>query len=285
MPLKDFPPNDTPLVTIREAAFSYGSRLVWSGLNLTIAPGEFVAVLGANGAGKTSLLKVMLGLASLSAGTVLIENEAPRKGRAVIGYVPQQKAFDPYLPVRGIDLVGYGLTGHRYGFGGSSRDAVEEAIREVGASAFAHKPIGKLSGGEQQRLRIAQALLSNPRLLLCDEPLLSLDISQRRVISALIETRRDTHKTAIVFVTHDVNPVLRLVDRVLYLADGRWAIGTPEEVLTNQTLSRLYNAPVEVVRVKGRIIVLGAGEEGTGEEAAQSQEVTEVSPAPLPAAE
>ena len=245
---------------MREAALSYGSRLVWSGLNLSVAPGEFIAVLGSNGSGKTSLLKVMLGLTSLSAGTALIENEPPRRGSSVIGYVPQQKSFDPYLPVRGIDLVRYGLNGHQYGFLRGPLGAVEKVIAEVGASAFAEKPIGKLSGGEQQRLRIAQALLSDPRLLLCDEPLLSLDISQQRVVSALIGTRCRARNTAVIFVTHDINPVLGMIDRVLYLANGCWVIGTPDEVLTSETLSRLYDAPVDVVRVNGRIIVLGAGE-------------------------
>jgi len=247
-------------VVLRDASLAYGARNVWRELSLKIAPGEFIAVLGPNGSGKTSLLRVLLGLQPLAGGSVEVLGRPPGHGNRAIGYIPQQKAFDPDLPVRGRDLVRFGLDGHRLGLGWGSSAVVNAAIAAVGAESFADHPLGQLSGGEQQRLRVAQALIGDPQLLLCDEPLLSLDLSQQQVVSNLIDARRRAAHTPVIFVTHDINPVLPLVDRVLYLAHGRWVIGAPQTVLTTATLTQLYGAPVEVLRIKGRIIVMGAGE-------------------------
>jgi zinc/manganese transport system ATP-binding protein len=250
-----------PLVRLQDASLQLGQRRLWNRLNLEVQPGEFLAVLGPNGAGKTSLLKVLLGLLPLSAGSVQVNGTLPHRGSSAVGYVPQQKAFDPDLPIRGRDLVRFGLDGHRYGFPLRSAAArVEDAITAAGATAFADKPVGLLSGGEQQRLRIAQALLGDPQVLLCDEPLLSLDLSQQRVMTELIDQRRRAAGTAVIFVTHEINPILPLVDRVLYLVDGRWAVGAPHDILTTAKLTELYGTPVDVLRVRGRIVVVGAGE-------------------------
>jgi zinc/manganese transport system ATP-binding protein len=263
--------SDTPVVLLKDAALSLGERQLWSGLNLEVRPGEFIAVLGPNGSGKTSLLRVLLGLTPLSGGEARVNGQPPRRGSHLIGYVPQQRAFDPDLPIRGWDLVRLGLDGHQYGLSWGDTDGtkrVNEVIEAVGASEYAGVPIGLLSGGEQQRLRIAQALLGDPRVLLCDEPLLSLDLAHQQEVSALIDERRWAANMAVLFVTHEINPILPLVDRVLYLVDGRWAIGTPQEVLTSARLSELYGAPVEVLRVHGRVIVVGTGDEaamGAGE--------------------
>jgi zinc/manganese transport system ATP-binding protein len=251
----------TPAVSLRDATLGYGDRILWSGLNLDIERGEFIAVLGPNGSGKTSLLRVLLGLRPLSSGTVRIVGEPPGSGgNRRIGYIPQQRAID--APLRGRDLVGLGLDGHRWGTGFSRirerRQKVDAALADVGAEAFAKAPVSQLSGGEQQRLRVAQALVSDPELLLCDEPLLSLDLANQRVVSTLIDRRRRTADTAVLFVTHEINPVLPLVDRVLYLVDGRFRIGRPDEVMNSETLSELYRAKIDVVRVRGQIHVVGA---------------------------
>ncbi len=248
-------------VVLRDASLYYGARCIWHELNLTVKRGEFIAVLGPNGSGKTSLLRALLGLQPLVGGEIEVLGRRPRHGNRAIGYIPQQKTFDANLPVRGRDLVGFGLNGRRLGFGRGNASAVEAAIAAVGAGDFADKPLGRLSGGEQQRLRVAQALVGDPQLLLCDEPLLSLDLSQQQVVSELIDRRRREAHTAVIFVTHDINPVLPIVDRVLYLVAGRWVIGAPQEILTSTTLSQLYDAPVEVLRIKGRIIVMGGGED------------------------
>jgi zinc/manganese transport system ATP-binding protein len=251
------------IVELRGATVSYGDRCVLDALDLDIAPAEFLAVLGPNGAGKTTMLKVLLGLVPLAAGEVTVAGRPPRKASRAIGYIPQQAGFDRDLPIRGRDLVRFGVDGHRPGLPLTSRrtrDLVTRAIDSVGASAYASGPIGKLSGGEQQRLRIAQALVTDPDLLLCDEPLLSLDLAHQQGVSALINERREQADTAVVFVTHEINPILPYVDRVLYLVDGRWAVGTPDEVLTSARLSALYDTPVDVLRVRDRILVVGSDE-------------------------
>jgi zinc/manganese transport system ATP-binding protein len=259
-------PVATPPVSLRGASVSFGDRTLWDGLDLDVAPGEFVTVLGPNGSGKTTLVRVLLGLLPLTAGEVRIAGRPPRRGSPSIGYVPQQKALDPDLPLRGRDLVGLGLDGHRFGIGfrgrRERRERVDAALAAVGGTAYADAPVGRLSGGEQQRLRVAQALVGGPDVLLCDEPLLSLDLSHQRTVTRLIDERRRSAGTAVLFVTHEINPVLPLVDRVLYLVNGRFRIGAPEEVMTSEVLSELYDTRVDVLRVRGRLVVVGAEDHG-----------------------
>jgi len=237
-----------------------GERVLWDGLDLRVDPGEFVAVLGPNGSGKTTLLKVLLGQRELSEGTARIDGQAPSGRGSRIGYIPQQRAMELEVPLRARDLVGLGLDGHRLGIrtGRSRRAQVDAALAEVGATEYANMPVGRLSGGEQQRLRVAQALVGDPSVLLCDEPLLSLDLANQRVVSQLIDQRRTDAATAVLFVTHEINPVLPLVDRVLYLVNGQFRVGTAEEVMTSEVLSELYRTQVDVLRVRDRLVVVGA---------------------------
>lgn len=255
-----------PPVRLRDAHLSYGARTLWDGLDLDVEPGEFVAVLGPNGAGKTSLLRVLLGLQELTAGAVEIAGTPAHRGNSGIGYIPQQRSLEATLALRGRDLVGLGLDGHHWGIGlrgrSTRRRRVREALHAVGAADYADTPLGLLSGGEQQRLRVAQALVSDPGVLLCDEPLLSLDMQHQQRVSELIARQARESQAAVLFVTHEINPVLPLVDRVLYLVDGRFRIGTPDEVMNSATLSELYRTDVEVARVGGRLVVAGADRTG-----------------------
>lgn len=249
-----------PLV-LRDAALGFGARTLWRGIDLEVSPGEFLAVLGPNGSGKTTLLKTVLGLQALSAGRIEVFGRSPRRGDRRIGYVPQQRLLDASTPVRGTDLVGFGVDGARLGLPlrrRRDRERVARLVADVGAEAFAGRAAWRLSGGEQQRLRVGQAIADDPRLLLCDEPLISLDLANQAAVSDLIDRQRREHDAAVLFVTHDVNPVLHLVDRVLYLVDGRFRVGPPDEVLTTEVLSDLYRTRVDVVRVNDRVVVVGA---------------------------
>ena len=178
-----------PVVSLRGASLQFGRRALWEDLNLDIRPGEFFAVLGPNGSGKTSFLKVLLGLQQLHSGTASLGAHPVERGSRMIGYIPQQKSFAPDTPMRARDLVGLGVDGHRWGVrlgAAKANSRIDELLELVGATDYAKVPVGQLSGGEQQRLRVAQALATDPRVLLCDEPLLSLDLHHQQAVSALI---------------------------------------------------------------------------------------------------
>lgn len=242
------------------AGVSFGQRSLWSGLDLAIQPGEFITVLGPNGSGKSTLLKVILGLLPLTSGEVRVAGRPATRGDSDIGYVPQSRGFASDVPLRGRDLVQLGVDGGRWGLPApyKHRRRVQQLLDQVEAGHLASRPVGSISGGEQQRLRIAQALATDPTVLLCDEPLLSLDLRHQQRVVELVDSRRWHHETAVVFVTHEINPVLSVTDRILYMTNGAFTVGTPEEVLRTEVLSALYGAPVEVIRRAGQVVVLGA---------------------------
>lgn len=261
--------DDGALISLRAAALSYGERVLWQGLDLDVRPGEFLAVLGPNGAGKTSFVRALLGQRQLSDGTLTVLGRPPRKGSRHVGYVPQQATLSAQAMLRARDLVRFGIDGHRFGprpRTAAVRRRVDEVLASVGATAYADVPVGLLSGGERQRVRIGQALVTDPRILLCDEPLLSLDLHHQRAVTELVDARRRSHGTAVVFVTHEINPVLGLVDRVLYLARGGYRVGTPDEVLTSEALSRLYGTQVDVIRVRDRVTVVAVPDDEAAQE-------------------
>jgi zinc/manganese transport system ATP-binding protein len=261
-------------IELRDARVEVGGRTVWSDVSMSMARGEFVALLGANGSGKSTLLRVALGMLGLSAGSISVLGRPAGEANAQIGYLPQRRAFDAGMRLRGVDVVRLGYDGARWGVplpaprwsaAGRRRAAdsrrVAEAIGRVGASAYADRPIGELSGGEQQRLLIAQALVQRPRLLLLDEPLDSLDLPNQATVAALVARICREADVAVLLVAHDVNPLLPYLDRVVYLAGGHAVEGTVEEVIDSDTLSGLYGVPVEVLKARdGRLVVVGQPE-------------------------
>jgi len=251
------------VVSLRGARLSFGDRVLWEQLDLTVSAGEFIAILGPNGTGKTSLLKVLLGQLPLTSGTALIDGHPVEAGSGRIGYVPQHRAVDRGLSLRGRDMVRLGIDGHHWGLAPLRRadrarrdEAITRALEQVHATKLARVAVGVMSGGELQRVRVAQALASDPVLLLCDEPLLNLDPANARLVAKLIDQRRQSG-TAVMFVTHEVNPVLPYVDKVLYLVDGRFRIGTVDEVMTSETLSELYRTEIHVLKHGDHFIVVG----------------------------
>jgi zinc/manganese transport system ATP-binding protein len=246
---------------VEDLRVDLGGRTILAGVSFAVETGELVAVLGPNGAGKSTLLKVVLGLIKPVSGRVSVLGQGSGRANARIGYVPQFRAIEAETTLRARDVVRFGLDGNRWGPGWPSRareKRIDAALDEVDGRELARAAMGELSGGERQRLLIAQALLSDPRLLLLDEPLASPDLGREQEIIALIARVCRARSVAVLFVTHDVNPLLPRVDRVLYLANGKGAIGRPEQVITRETLSGLYGTPVEVVRVEGRVFVVGA---------------------------
>jgi zinc/manganese transport system ATP-binding protein len=259
-----------PAFELEGATVRRGGETVWHDVSCTMRAGEFVALLGPNGAGKSTLLHVLLGQLGLSAGRVRVFGSRPGAGNAEIGYLPQRRNFDPPIRIRGLDLVRLGLDGNRWGVPlpllGRERqrraeEQVREAIRLVSAQAYAERPIGELSGGEQQRLLIAQALVSTPKLLILDEPLDSLDLPNQSAVAALLRRICRKQGVGVLLVAHDINPILPYLDRVVYLAGGNAISGRPEEVVTGETLSRLYGVPIETLRTSdGRVVVVGEPE-------------------------
>jgi zinc/manganese transport system ATP-binding protein len=251
-----------PVATLEDAAVAFGGRTIWQHANLSIARGALVGLIGPNGTGKTTLLRVLLGQVRPSSGKVIVLGGPPRRGNAQIGYVPQRRTLEADLALRGFDLVLLGLVGHRWGFGRASADdrrKVNEALAAVGADRFADQPVGVLSGGEQQRLLIAQALLSHPQLLLLDEPLASLDLRSQHEIVHLVDDLRRARNITVLFVAHDINPLLEVLDGLIYIMDGQPVAGALDEVLQSELLSQLYETQVHLHETTdGHRFVVGA---------------------------
>jgi len=257
--------SDTAIVA-RDLTASYGARPVWSAGTFTIPGGSFTAVLGPNGAGKSTLIRMILGQLASAAGRLEVLGRTPRRGNPDIGYVPQGSAFDSELSIRGRDFVGLGVDGHRWGVRLAGRAkavaATAASIEAVGALDYADRPLGSLSGGEQQRLLLAQALVGQPRLLLMDEPLSHLDVRNQGAMVQLITDVARQRLLTVLLIAHDVNPLLPHIDLVLYVANGKLAIGRPKDIITSKRLTEIYSSPVEVLTdSRGRLFVVGLEEE------------------------
>jgi zinc/manganese transport system ATP-binding protein len=256
------------VLSVDSVSVAFGGRQVLDGVGFSIAAGEFTGLIGPNGAGKTTLLRVVLGLAAADSGTVELSGRPRTRRTRSIGYVPQKVLLDPDVPMRSRDLVGLGLDGHRLGMplpSRARREAVDAMLAAVGADAFADARVGTLSGGEQQRVLIAHALIARPRLLLLDEPLANLDLRAAQSIVALLRRISADHGIAVLLSAHEMNPLLPVMDRVVYLAGGRAVAGTTDEVIRSDVLTRLYGHRVDVLRVQGRVIVV-AGDDHAGDD-------------------
>jgi zinc/manganese transport system ATP-binding protein len=259
-------PSATDVLRVEGVTVVLGRRPVLDRVTFTIAQGSFTGLIGSNGAGKTTLLRVILGLVSPRAGRVRLIDEDASRRNPLIGYVPQKITLEPDMPLRARDLVGLGLDGHRFGVARPSaarKRAVSEMLAAVNATSFADARVGELSGGEQQRVMIAHALISRPRLLLLDEPLANLDITSGQEVVELLARIAGQQRIAVLLSAHDMNPLLPFMDRIVYLAGGRAASGITSEVVRAETLSDLYGHPVEVIHAAGRVLVVagrGGGE-------------------------
>ena len=248
-------------VEFADATLALGGRTVLSDVSFAVDESEFVGVLGPNGAGKTTMMRAILGLVRPSRGAIRVLGRPAARGSAAIGYMPQLRSAAASR-LSGRDFVAAAARGHRWGLpvlGAAARHEVDHVLDLVGATALAARPLADLSGGERQRLLLAQALLGRPRLLLLDEPLISLDPHHQRGVVELVRHLQRELRIAVLFSAHELNPLLGALDRVLYLGGGHAALGTVEEVITGPVLSRLYGSEIEVVHLRGRIFVMAGG--------------------------
>ena len=246
-------------VEFRDLRLILGSRTILDGVSLDIAAREFVGVLGPNGAGKTTLMRAILGLVPQAHGTIRVLGRSAMRGNPAIGYMPQVRGAIGTMRLSGWDFVASTVNGHRLGLpllSKSGRAEVDRLLDLVGASDLARRPLAETSGGERQRLLLAQTLVGNPRLLLLDEPLISLDPAYQRIVVELAKSVQTELGIAVLFSAHELNPLLNAMDRVLYLGNGQAALGSVDEVITGPVLSRLYGSDIEVVRLRGRIFVM-----------------------------
>ena len=253
------------ILTVTGVGVTLSGRPILDDVSFAIQPGEFTGLIGPNGAGKTTLLRVVLGLQRPAKGTVLVDGRPLSRHNRAAGYVPQKVLLEPDLPLRAKDLVALGMDGHRPGIplrSAKRAETVREMLHAVGAESFADARVGELSGGEQQRVLIAHALISRPRLLLLDEPLANLDPASAHDIVVLLHRLVQDHGVSVLLSAHEMNVLLPVIDRIVYLAGGRAASGPTEEVVRPEVLSALYGHPVDVLDVHGRLIVVaGPGHE------------------------
>jgi zinc/manganese transport system ATP-binding protein len=255
------------ILDVDRVSVSMSGRQILDNVSFTIGAGEFTGLIGPNGAGKTTLLRVILGLQRPSAGRVVVLGGPRARRNPAIGYVPQKVLLDPDLPMRARDLVALGIDGHRFGLRLRSKErgqAVREMLHAVDADRFADARVGSLSGGEQQRVLIAHALISRPGLLLLDEPLANLDIRSSQEIISLLDRIAGEHQIGVLLSAHEMNPLLPVMDRIVYLAAGRAASGPADEVVRTDVLSRLYGHQVDVLHVQGRVLVVAGPAAGDG---------------------
>ncbi|MGH6665224.1 MAG: metal ABC transporter ATP-binding protein [Pseudolabrys sp.] len=250
------------VVELDHATIELGGRAVLADASFAVEAGEFIGVLGPNGAGKTTLMRAILGLLPPSAGSVRVFGRSPQRGDRAIGYLPQVRTVLPELRVRGLDFIGSSLHGERWGLPSLSRHdkgVIEATLDSVGARDLAQRALSDMSGGERQRLLLAQALIGEPKLLLLDEPLISLDARHQEVAIDVVRRVCRERKITVLFSAHELNQLLGTLDRVLYLGNGRAVLGTVDEVVTTPVLSRLFGADIRVLRADGHIFVMSHG--------------------------
>jgi len=251
--------DPTELLGVEGVSVSLSGRLILDNVTFSVRAGEFTGLIGSNGAGKTTLIRVILGLLRPNAGRILLAGSPRTRRNQSIGYVPQKILLDPDMPLRARDLVALGIDGHRFGLPVPSkkrRDVVDEMLHAVDAESFADARVGNLSGGEQQRVLIAHALIGRPQLLLLDEPLANLDLKSGQEVVSLLDRIAQDQQIGVLLSAHEMNPLLPVMDRIVYIAGGRAASGTTDEVVRDEVLSALYGHEVHVHTLHGRILVV-----------------------------
>jgi zinc/manganese transport system ATP-binding protein len=251
------------IIKAENLAAGYKNNTVWRDASFAVNRGEFVAIIGPNGAGKTTLFRLLLGLQQPLGGTIKVFNAQPRRGNPLIGYVPQRHAIDSEMNIESLELVRLAFSGKHWGFSisGNDRKVASEALDDVGSPELAHRPLNVLSGGELQRIFLAEALVSNPELLLLDEPLSNLDLKREKDLLQLVANVVRSRNVTALLIAHNINPLLPFLDKVVFVANGKVATGEPNDVLTSEALTALYGSPIEVLHdSKGNVAIIGTEE-------------------------
>ena len=256
--------SENNIIKAKNLSIAYGNHVVWQNANFTVKKGKFIGILGPNGAGKTTLFRLLLGLEKPTSGELDVLGKNPHRGNPHIGYVPQRHHVDSDMNIEALEIVRIGLTGNKWGMsfsGEKEREMALDALKIVGAEKLAYRPLGKLSGGELQRVFLAEALVAKPDLLLLDEPLANLDIRREANLVQLVSEIVKSGGVTALLIAHNINPLLPVLDSVIYIAEGKIATGTPNEIFTSESLTKIYGTQVEVLHDShGRVAILGVDE-------------------------
>ncbi len=252
--------NDRPpAIQIENVCFGYEGQAILDRVDLTVDEGDFLGIIGPNGSGKTTLLRMILGLLKPGCGGIRVFGRSPEEARHLVGYIPQHAEFDREFPVSAWEVVLMGRLGKAPLFGKYREEdyrAAEQAMRQVEVYDLRRQRLGTLSGGQLQRVLIARALASRPRLLLMDEPTASVDTRAEKDLYRIL--RRINQETTIVLVTHDLGFVSSIVKRVACL--NRNLVCHPTSRLTSEIVEELYHGPVHVVQHEHVLHVEASGE-------------------------
>lgn len=244
-------------VSCKELQIRIGSKIIFDRLDFSIKEGQFVGVFGPNGAGKTTFFKCLFGNIPYSHGKLEVLGQPPIKIRGKIGYVPQQRDIFP-LNLTGRAFIATAIRGNRFGIPFLFREdqkEIDRVLALVDAKDLAQQPLTELSGGQRQRLLLAQALLGKPNILILDEPLNNIDPKWTQHILNLIKHIQSQQKLTVLLSTHDLNPLVNIIDQVLCLGNKTAILGKAEEVITSEILTDLYQTPMQVIKAENRIFV------------------------------
>lgn len=248
------------VISAKNISLAYSHVSIVSHVTLDIFQGEFICILGPNGSGKSTFLRALLGLIKPVTGELSVLGNTPQQGCLHIGYMPQMRHSPALTQLSSRAILEASIQSSRYGLPMTTkakRERIETVLEMVNAKLYANRPLEQLSGGEKQRIYLAQALLDHPKILLLDEPLSNLDPHYQDVFIQLLYHIKQTLQVTILFTAHDPNPVLKVTNRVLYFAKGKCVIGSIDDIITSRTLSALYGTPIEVMPFKNRLLVLG----------------------------
>jgi len=239
--------SDTPIIQAENVSYSYDGAIVLEDVNLAIGERDFAYIVGPNGGGKTTLLKLFLGLLQPRTGAVRVFGQPPERGRHRVGYVPQSYAYDALFPIRVIDVVLMGRIDRSRTFGPyrlRDRNAALDALRQVEIEHFRNRPLGSLSGGERQRVLIARALAGEPDILLMDEPTASLDLAVETELYRLLSQLHA--RMTVAMVSHDVGFVAESITKVICV--NRRVFVHPTSRITSEIISEMYGSDIRMVR-------------------------------------